>query len=155
MKRKRIQNEESNNSNSNSDKKVRVSEEVNESKSDHAELDNSIIERKEFVLTREVADNTILCDIAGSQWRIGASVGAGSFGEIYLASNDISKPVDKYNANFVTKIEPHSNGPLFVEIHCLLNVNKEDGSLLTMTGVHFILIILFFSNFSSRKWRRK
>ncbi|XP_070496005.1 uncharacterized protein bsd [Chironomus tepperi] len=125
MKRKRIQNEESNN-NSNSDKKVRVSDEGNESKSDHAELDNSIIERKEFVLTREVADNSILCDITGSQWRIGAPVGAGSFGEIYLASNDISKPVDRYNANFVTKIEPHSNGPLFVEIHCLLNVNKED-----------------------------
>ncbi|KAL7035401.1 hypothetical protein ACKWTF_008346 [Chironomus riparius] len=127
MKRKRIQNEESNNNNnSNTDKKVRVSEEVNESNSDHNELDNSIIERKEFVLTREVADNSILCDIAGNQWRIGAPVGAGSFGEIYLASNDISKPADKNNANFVTKIEPHSNGPLFVEIHCLLNVNKDD-----------------------------
>lgn len=126
MKRKRIQNEESNIVNSNSDKKVRVSEDFNESNC-HSELDNSIIERKEFVLTRDIADNSILCDIAGNQWRIGAPVGAGSFGEIYLASNDISQPVDKYNANYVTKIEPHSNGPLFVEIHCLLNVNKEDG----------------------------
>lgn len=141
MKRKRIQNEESNNINSNSDKKVRVNEELDESKSDQNELDNSIIERKEFVLTREVADNSILCDIAGSQWRIGAPVGAGSFGEIYLASNDISKPVDKNNANFVTKIEPHSNGPLFVEIHCLLNVNKEDGSLLTNSLCLFHLLI--------------
>jgi len=141
MKRKRIQNEESNNINSNSDKKVRVNEELDESKSDQNELDNSIIERKEFVLTREVADNSILCDITGSQWRIGAPVGAGSFGEIYLASNDVSKPVDQNNANFVTKIEPHSNGPLFVEIHCLLNVNKEDGSLLTTSLCLFHLLI--------------
>lgn len=124
MKRKRIQNEESNDS----DKKVRVEEEAAEDV--NPALNNSLLENKEFVLTREIADNSILCDISGSQWRIGVPVGAGSFGEIYLASNDTSKPVDFYNANYVTKIEPHSNGPLFVEIHCLMNVNKGNGKLL-------------------------
>lgn len=28
------------------------------------------------------------------------------------------------NADYVVKIEPHSNGPLFVEIHCLINAGK-------------------------------
>lgn len=142
MKRKRNQNEEiiSSNSNSNSstDKKMRVNEEVIEE--DIPVLDNSLLEKKEFVLTREVADNSILCDIAGNKWRIGAPIGAGSFGEIYLASNDISKPVDIYNANYVTKIEPHSNGPLFVEIHCLLNVNKDNGVFLLLLQQFFGII---------------
>jgi hypothetical protein len=37
-------------------------------------------------------------------------VGKGSFGEIFLASDDIIKPVNVKNSNFVIKIEPHSNG---------------------------------------------
>ncbi|KAG5681649.1 hypothetical protein PVAND_011064 [Polypedilum vanderplanki] len=129
MKRKRNQNDESNN---NVDKKLRYDEEhsnVNQS-NEISDLDNSLIEKKEeFVLTREIAHNAILRDIAGKQWRIGAPVGKGSFGEIYLASNDISNAVNVYNANYVTKIEPHSNGPLFVEIHCLLNVNKQQDEI--------------------------
>lgn len=50
--------------------------------------------------------------------------GKGSFGEIFLASDDISRPVTARNAKYVAKIEPHSNGPLFVEIHCLMNTAK-------------------------------
>lgn len=124
MKRKRNQHEESNN---NDDKKVRYDEEeevMNENNDDEQGFENSLLKKDEFVLTREIADNAILFDIAGKKWRIGAPVGKGSFGEIYLSSNDTSKAVSFENANYVTKIEPHSNGPLFVEIHCLLNVNK-------------------------------
>lgn len=52
--------------------------------------------------------------------------GKGNFGEIFLASDNISIPVTNENAKFVVKIEPHSNGPLFVEIHCLMNTAKKD-----------------------------
>lgn len=91
--------------------------------------DESLAEEKkeEFVLTKEIADNVIVTDISGNEWRIGAPVGKGSFGEIFLASNITSIPVDRKNAQHIAKIEPHSNGPLFVEIHCLLNVNKQNG----------------------------
>lgn len=53
--------------------------------------------------------------------------GKGSFGEIFLASKDTRRAVTPENAKFVAKIEPHSNGPLFVEIHCLLNTGKRTG----------------------------
>lgn len=46
--------------------------------------------------------------------------GRGSFGRIYLASDDVDNEVTKFNARYVVKIEPHTNGPLFVEIHCLI-----------------------------------
>lgn len=36
-------------------------------------------------------------------------------------------PVTDANAKYVVKMEPHSNGPLFVEIHCLLNTAKNNG----------------------------
>lgn len=62
----------------------------------------------------------IFTDIKQKQWRIGRPVGRGSFGRIYLASDDIQEEVTKLNARYVVKIEPHSNGPLFVEIHCLI-----------------------------------
>lgn len=56
-------------------------------------------------------------------------IGKGSFGEIFLASDDISKPVTSENAKFVVKIEPHKSGPLFVEIHCLIKAGKATGKL--------------------------
>lgn len=102
-------------------KKSRIDETDDE---ELCEFDTSISKKEMFVLTREVAHNAILRDISGNQWRIGAPIGKGSFGEIYLSSDVIAKPVEINSAPYVTKIEPHSNGPLFVEIHCLLNVNK-------------------------------
>lgn len=56
--------------------------------------------------------------------------GKGNFGEIFLASDNISIPVTNENAKFVVKIEPHSNGPLFVEIHCLMNTAKKNRTYL-------------------------
>ncbi|XP_063708494.1 uncharacterized protein LOC134837103 isoform X2 [Culicoides brevitarsis] len=82
------------------------------------------IDRPEFELTRELVDNTILTDLTQKQWRIGKPIGKGSFGEIFLASDDTSRPVTTETAKYVAKIEPHSNGPLFVEIHCLLSTAK-------------------------------
>lgn len=129
MKRKRHQTEESNN---NETKKLRFEkeDEIISDNEDYNYADESIGGKKEeFVLTREIAENAVLTDISGNLWRIGAPIGKGSFGEIFLASDDVERPVDANNAKYVTKIEPHSNGPLFVEIHCLLNVNKRNGEL--------------------------
>ncbi|XP_038115621.1 uncharacterized protein LOC6050302 isoform X2 [Culex quinquefasciatus] len=81
-----------------------------------------------FTLTREFVDGTILTDLALKDWRIGKPIGKGSFGEIFLASDNVFKPVTSENAKYVVKIEPHSNGPLFVEIHALLNTAKRTDS---------------------------
>lgn len=78
-----------------------------------------------FQLTREFVDGTVLTDLSLKDWRIGKPIGKGSFGEIFLASDNITKPVTSDNAKYVVKIEPHSNGPLFVEIHALLNTAKR------------------------------
>ncbi|XP_053677094.1 uncharacterized protein LOC128727228 [Anopheles nili] len=79
----------------------------------------------EFTLSKEFVDGTKLMDLTLKQWRIGKPIGKGSFGEIFLASDNIDAPVTAENAKYVVKIEPHSNGPLFVEIHCLLNTAKR------------------------------
>lgn len=52
--------------------------------------------------------------------------GRGSFGRIYLASDDVEKEVTKANARYVVKIEPHTNGPLFVEVHCLIRTAQVE-----------------------------
>ncbi|XP_049543921.1 uncharacterized protein LOC125956263 isoform X2 [Anopheles darlingi] len=83
------------------------------------------VSASEFTLSKEFVDGTLLMDLALKQWRIGKPIGKGSFGEIFLASDDIDHPVTSDNAEYVVKIEPHSNGPLFVEIHCLLNTAKR------------------------------
>ncbi|XP_050357944.1 uncharacterized protein LOC126778445 [Nymphalis io] len=62
----------------------------------------------------------VFTDVLQKKWRIGKPIGRGSFGRIYLASDETDKEVTKLNARYVVKIEPHSNGPLFVEIHCLI-----------------------------------
>ncbi|XP_039761558.1 uncharacterized protein LOC120634812 [Pararge aegeria] len=62
----------------------------------------------------------VFTDTIQNKWRIGKPIGRGSFGRIYLASDDSEKEVTKLNARYVVKIEPHTNGPLFVEVHCLI-----------------------------------
>lgn len=107
-------------------KSRKTSENSNSSDRDRSSLlDDSI--KEEFVLTKEIAHDQVLTDISGNYWRIGKPVGKGSFGEIFLAAEEVNKPVDRNKATYVAKIEPHSNGPLFVEIHCLLNVSKRNG----------------------------
>lgn len=88
-----------------------------------------------FTLTREFVDGTILTDLALKDWRIGKPIGKGSFGEIFLASDNVFRPVTSENAKYVVKIEPHSNGPLFVEIHALLNTAKRTDSNVIPAGM--------------------
>lgn len=67
----------------------------------------------------------VFTDVLQKKWRIGKPIGRGSFGRIYLASDEVDKDVTKLNARYVVKIEPHTNGPLFVEIHCLIRTAQS------------------------------
>lgn len=59
---------------------------------------------------------TIVTDVFKKRWQIGGVIGTGGFGAIYLASDDVTKPVGE-NAEHVIKVEPVGNGPLFCELH--------------------------------------
>ncbi|XP_037072626.1 serine/threonine-protein kinase VRK1-like isoform X2 [Pollicipes pollicipes] len=66
-----------------------------------------------------------LIDVTQRRWRLGRSIGIGGFGEIYCADRDDGGPVGA-DAAHVVKVEPHSNGPLFSEMHCYHRVARAD-----------------------------
>ncbi|XP_045774627.1 nucleosomal histone kinase 1-like isoform X2 [Maniola jurtina] len=70
----------------------------------------------------------VLVDTIGKKkWRIGPSIGVGGFGEIYSACDHESSPKKGGGYPYVIKIEPHENGPLFVEVHFYIrNSNKAE-----------------------------
>lgn len=57
-------------------------------------------------------------------WTVGKSIGVGGFGEIYLCSAGEARCSD--NATLAMKIEPHENGPLFVEMNFYLRTAKQE-----------------------------
>merc|ERR1719458_2321232 len=63
--------------------------------------------------------------IQKNTWRIGRSIGVGGFGEIYLCSEDITRNVGD-DATLAMKIEPHENGPLFVEMNFYIRSAKAE-----------------------------
>uniref|UniRef100_A0A1B0CKZ5 non-specific serine/threonine protein kinase n=2 Tax=Lutzomyia longipalpis TaxID=7200 RepID=A0A1B0CKZ5_LUTLO len=67
---------------------------------------------------------TILTDLEKKQWRIGPAIGSGGFGDIYSCclADKAPRSTDDYQS--VLKIEPHENGPLFVEMHFYLRNTK-------------------------------
>lgn len=75
----------------------------------------------------QIKEGELLIDVASKKWRIGKSVGSGGFGEIYLVSDEISKPPSQ-DAFYAVKIEPHKSGPLFVEMNFYLRVAKKEMS---------------------------
>ncbi|XP_075211966.1 serine/threonine-protein kinase VRK1-like [Lycorma delicatula] len=88
-----------------------------------AELPKKRIAANGYRLPDPIREGEIFTDIGKKQWRLGRSIGVGGFGEIYLASDDITKPVAS-DARYVIKVEPHANGPLFVEMNFYLRVAK-------------------------------
>lgn len=64
--------------------------------------------------------------VINQNWFIGTSIGKGGFGEIYSAAkfNEHGNYKDD-DFNFAIKIEPKSNGPLFVEMHFYKRVVVE------------------------------
>ncbi|XP_070493836.1 nucleosomal histone kinase 1 isoform X2 [Chironomus tepperi] len=75
---------------------------------------------------KHLKTGSIIVDNYKKQWKIGVSIGMGGFGEIYSACDASSgtKKVDDYP--YVVKIEPHTNGPLFVEMHFYMRNAKKD-----------------------------
>lgn len=71
-----------------------------------------------------ISAGEILTDLSKGQWILGKSIGVGGFGEVYSAAPYSSK-VPKIYPN-VIKIEPHGNGPLFVEMHFYMRNCKPD-----------------------------
>ncbi|XP_060804869.1 serine/threonine-protein kinase VRK1 [Amyelois transitella] len=81
-----------------------------------------------YKMPAPIAVGEVINDPIGKKaWRIGPSIGVGGFGEIYSACENSSSPKKGSNYPFVVKIEPHENGPLFVEKHFYVrNANKDD-----------------------------
>ncbi|OAD59340.1 Nucleosomal histone kinase 1 [Eufriesea mexicana] len=77
-----------------------------------------------YKLPDSISAGEILTDIARKQWILGTSIGVGGFGEIYSAAPYNGK-IPKQYPN-VIKIEPHGNGPLFVEMHFYMRNAKPD-----------------------------
>ncbi|BES89259.1 serine threonine-protein kinase [Nesidiocoris tenuis] len=88
-----------------------------------------IIPRRKASVTNfkcpDLKNAEIICDVTGKRWRLGKSIGVGAFGQIYLASDEVLKPVSP-NTNFIIKMEPHSSGPLFVERNFYLRFAKYE-----------------------------
>ncbi|XP_015111794.1 serine/threonine-protein kinase VRK1 [Diachasma alloeum] len=66
----------------------------------------------------------ILTDITQKDWKLGPRLGCGGFGDIYLASDETHKTVTQ-DAKYVIKIEPHCNGPLFVEMNFYIRAARQ------------------------------
>ncbi|XP_067092493.1 serine/threonine-protein kinase VRK2 isoform X2 [Osmerus mordax] len=66
-------------------------------------------------LPTALPENFELTDTEKKRWKLGKIIGQGGFGLIYLASQDLDKPVAQ-DSNFVIKLEYHENGPLFSEL---------------------------------------
>lgn len=69
-----------------------------------------------------ISAGTILSDLAGRKWILDKSIGTGGFGEVYSGAPYEGK-IPKNYPN-VIKIEPHQNGPLFVEMHFYMRQAK-------------------------------
>lgn len=70
--------------------------------------------------------NEILTDSLKQKWILGSSIAKGGFGEIYAAASGEKAPSKDSGYDCVIKIEPHDNGPLFVEKTFYLKVAKKD-----------------------------
>ncbi|XP_063983199.1 serine/threonine-protein kinase VRK1 [Diachasmimorpha longicaudata] len=77
-----------------------------------------------YKLPEPIAAGEVLTDLSKNQWILGKSIGLGGFGEIYSAAPHNGKTPKDYP--LVVKIEPHGNGPLFVEMHFYMRNAKPE-----------------------------
>uniref|UniRef100_UPI0037E71B44 serine/threonine-protein kinase VRK1 n=1 Tax=Semicossyphus pulcher TaxID=241346 RepID=UPI0037E71B44 len=76
-------------------------------------------------LAEEFPPGEVLTDTGKKSWRLGAPIGQGGFGLIYLAEENSDKPVG-VDARYVIKVEPSENGPLFSELKFYMRAAKPD-----------------------------
>ncbi|XP_076657714.1 serine/threonine-protein kinase VRK1-like [Halictus rubicundus] len=77
-----------------------------------------------YKLPNPIPPGEILTDVKKNQWILDKSIGVGGFGEVYSAAPYTGKPPKDFPN--VIKIEPHGNGPLFVEMHFYMRNAKLD-----------------------------
>jgi len=77
-----------------------------------------------YLLPEPLPQGLVVTDLRKQKWKIGKSIGLGGFGEIYTAAllngNTLS------DEDYVVKVEPHNNGPLFVELHFYCRATKRE-----------------------------
>ncbi|XP_069028573.1 serine/threonine-protein kinase VRK1 [Embiotoca jacksoni] len=76
-------------------------------------------------LAEEFPPGEVLTDTGKKAWKLGAPIGQGGFGLIYLADENSVKPVGG-DARYVIKVEPSENGPLFSELKFYMRAAKPD-----------------------------
>ncbi|KAM9341757.1 serine/threonine-protein kinase VRK1 isoform 2-T3 [Symphorus nematophorus] len=76
-------------------------------------------------LAEEFPPGEVLTDTGKKAWKLGAPIGQGGFGLIYLANENSAKPVGA-DAPYVIKVEPSENGPLFSELKFYMRAAKPD-----------------------------
>ncbi|XP_022672016.1 serine/threonine-protein kinase VRK1-like isoform X2 [Varroa destructor] len=73
----------------------------------------------------------VVTDVRSLHWRIGAHIGSGGFGSIYLACEANSGLLERglgvpEDTRMAIKVEPHDNGSLFTEMHFYHRCAKLD-----------------------------
>lgn len=76
-------------------------------------------------LAEQFPPGEVLTDTGKKAWKLGAPVGQGGFGLIYLADENSAKPVGP-DAPYVIKVEPSENGPLFSELKFYMRAAKPE-----------------------------
>lgn len=79
-----------------------------------------------YQMPEKFDDGFSLKDIFKTNWTLGKPIGQGGFGLIYLANKGDAKVKNPDSAEYVVKIEPKDNGPLFCETHFYINCAKDD-----------------------------
>lgn len=78
---------------------------------------------KSHQLAERFPKGEVLRDLCKQEWVLGDVIGQGGFGMIYLACERDSSKTGP-NSEYVVKIEPIGNGPLFCELHFYQRVAK-------------------------------
>ncbi|XP_040915844.1 serine/threonine-protein kinase VRK1 [Toxotes jaculatrix] len=76
-------------------------------------------------LAEQFPPGEVLTDTGKKAWKLGAPVGQGGFGLIYLAEENSANSVGP-DARYVIKVEPSENGPLFSELKFYMRAAKPD-----------------------------
>lgn len=76
-------------------------------------------------LAEEFPPGEVLTATGKKSWKLGAPIGQGGFGIIYLAEENSAKAVGA-DARYVMKVEPSDNGPLFSELHFYMRAAKPE-----------------------------
>lgn len=79
-----------------------------------------------YILPDPLPAGLIVTDLRKRRWKIGKSVGLGGFGEVYSAAALNGSGKCSKKEEYVIKVEPHTNGPLFVEINFYVRATQAE-----------------------------